>query len=193
MTISRKTYLFVAALFVFLMASAPTEVEAQDGGGLTCGWCVHGVHNLVEVPGGYEGDLKHVFPYGGNGCGWQGHDIPHVECSRCGGTSDCHTRWRDGFCHIPCGPEGDAVVALSEIEAGLDDDDMAVVASALRMAREGVVVEFIPEGGRIDIVLPCNPTRVYHTIPVPPDVRTRLLVELGSAAGARNATPGSLP
>ena len=107
MTIARRMYLFVAGVFACLVAGSATEVVAQDGGGLTCGWCVHGVHNLAEVPGGFEGDLKHIFPYGGNGCGWQGHD---------------------------------------------------------------------------------NPTRVYHTIPIP----TRLLVELRSAAGARNATPGSL-
>ena len=44
MTIARKTYLFVAALFALLVAGSPAEVVALDGGdggaGLTCAWCV---------------------------------------------------------------------------------------------------------------------------------------------------------
>ena len=186
--IARKTYLLVAGLLIVLAASAPVEVEAQDGGGgLTCGWCVHGIHGGVRVPGGIEGVLKHIFPYGGNGCGWEGHDLLFAECSRCGGPdSHCHTQWWDGYCHILCGPEGDAMAALTaaltEIEEALGAEDIALAASALRRERTGVSVEFSPGAGRIDLMLPCEPDRVYHTIPVLPEVRTRLQAELQASA-----------
>lgn len=64
-----------------------------------------------------------------------------------------------------------------EIREALDSDDIAVVASALLRDRVGVSVEFIPKSGRIDL-LPCDPYRPYHTIPVVPEVREALMGEL---------------
>lgn len=175
MAIARRWYLFVAALFVFLAEGAP--VEAQ--GGLTCGWCVLAYEdpNPVE-PGLTEG--HRFLAEGGDQCGWEGHDYSGwLWCSRCGNTSECHEGMQSpGYCHIICGPAGDAVAALTEIEQALEDDDIGVVASALLRERNGVSVEFMPAAGRIDLVLPCDPTRAFRTIPVLPEARRNLEYEL---------------
>ena len=183
-TISRKTYLFVAALFVFLAASVP--VDAQD---VTCGWCtMHG--DLVDSGPGwaeYE-NVTHAFPGGGNECGWDGRNDESIVggpvCARCGGTSDCHTEEQDGICHIACGPLGDLFSALTDVEEALESGDMIAVASALRQQRTGVFFEFIPEGGRIDVVLACDPDSAYDAIPVLPEARGRLQAALGLHTGS---------
>ena len=74
------------------------------------------------------------------------------------------------------------MAALTEIEEALGAEDIVLAASALRRERTGVSVEFIPEAGRIDLMVPCHPDRVYHTIPVLPEVRTRLQAELQASA-----------
>ncbi len=179
MTISRKTYLFVAALFVFMLAGVPTEVEAQDGGGLTCGWCVmdfQDVH-IIDPDGGYEGTIRlhrHRFTGGGNECGWDGHDEPGAMCSRCGGTSFCHEDFWPGPCHIPCGPDGDAYAVTAEVEDALERGDVATVALALHAPQEGVSLEFIPAAGRIEVTFSCGPGGAVQSIPVPPAARDRL-------------------
>lgn len=190
MAIARKLYLFVAALFVFLLAGVPTEVEAQ-GGGLTCGWCVMDGDVVAEGPGWviYE-NVTHAFLGGGDECGWEGRDAPSIAggpyCSRCGRTSVCHTDFRDGPCHRACGPLGDLLTALDEVEGALEGDDVTAVAAALRKPTTGGSLEFIPDAGRIDIVLACAPGRVYGSIPVLPEVRDRLL-----SAMAPNAVPST--
>ncbi len=175
MTIARKTYLFGTAVLVFLAASAPVELRAQDdGGGLTCGWC-------LQVPislGIYEIADLHGFPYEGGECGWEGSGQGH-KCSRCGGDgSSCHFLPQIGPCHIACGPEGDGERAYAEIKEALEDDNMTVVASALLRERAGVSVEFVSGAGRIDLLLPCDPNRPFRTIAVLPEARERLEAEL---------------
>ena len=103
-----------------------------------------------------------------------------MHCSRCGGTSQCHTgQYKNGPCHIACGPEGDDVTAaLTEVRRALDGDDVATLVLALGNRRAGVSVEFVPEAGRIDFVLPCNPTKVYRTLAVLPEKREELEAEL---------------
>ena len=195
MTIARRTYLFLAALFVFLWAGAPTEVEAQ-GEGLTCGWCLHDGDRIgsVEVGGrrlAVIGNFSHAFPRGGDECGWEGHDDEDIfggpVCARCGGDdSHCHTDYWENMCHRPCGPEGDAVAALTEIEEALGRDEMTTVVAALRKARTGMSVEFLPDAGRIEIMLACDLDRAIHTIPVLPGARERLQAALilQTASGA---------
>ena len=168
MTIARKTYLFVAALFVFLVATPPVMAQDDDEGDVVCWWC-------FEVQG------DHMFVHGGEGCvsGINGTDHENMHCSRCGGTSECHVDRHDpGSCHIACGPAGDAMAALTEIQEALEGDDMTVVASALFRQRTGVYVEFLPEEGRIDLVLPCDPTKAFRTLPVLPEARAKLEVQL---------------
>lgn len=178
MAIAGKMYPFVAVLFVFLMASMPVEVAAQ-GGGLTCGWCTMDGDLVDSGPGWAEYEnVKHAFPGGGNECGWEGRNDESITggpvCARCGGTSTCHSDEQDGMCHIACGPLGDLFAAVTELEDALDGGDITAVASALRQPRTGLFFEFIPEGGRIDVVLTCDPGRAYTAIPLLPEARGRL-------------------
>ena len=184
MEIARKTYLFVAALFVFLVGSLPNEVEAQ-GGGLTCGWCIM-ERDVLVGPGIIIpiGPWEHAFPGGGNACGWEGHDEPGAMCSRCGGEdSHCHTDFWTGACHILCGPAGgDVAAALTEVEGALGSGDVTAVASALLDPGTGFSFEFIPEAGRIDLFLVCDPDLAFRTIPVLPEARDRLAAAFGGSA-----------
>ena len=182
MEIARKTYLFVAALFVFLVGGLPNELDAQ-GGGLTCGWCIMR-QDVVVGPGIIiVFPVKHRFTGGGNECGWDGHDEPGAMCSRCGGTSFCHTEFRWGECHIACGPAGgDVAAALTEVEDALESGDATAVASALLAPRSGLAFEFIPESGRIDLFLACDLNRPFRAIPVLPEARDRLTETFGGAA-----------
>lgn len=132
----------------------------------------------------------HGFTLNGRGCGVEesmpDHPTPS-QCVRCGGTSECHYRRKVGPCHIPCGPDGDeAVAAVTEIQEAMDTEDVAVVASALVKERSGVSVEFIPEGGRIDLIVPCHPSMPFRTIPVVPKVREALVAELQAYAPGRS-------
>ncbi len=177
MEIARRTYLFVAALFVFLVAGLPTEVEAQRGG-LTCGWCWE---MTLETDG-----LVNWFPRGGDECGWPNPGAGYV-CARCGGTSHCHgyhSRHRFGPCHILCGGGGgpeDEIPrqmalsnAVSDLRSGLDDMDLVRVAETISSGHEGFSVEYLPEAGRIDLILACAPSIPAGTVPVPPEIRPAL-------------------
>ena len=180
MEISRRTYLFVAALFVFLVAGLPTEVEAQ-GGGLTCGWCWE-----MFLENEDEG-FVHWFPRGGDECGWPNPGAGYV-CARCGGTSHCHgyhSRHRFGPCHMLCGgggggPEDEIPLkqalsnAVSDLRSGLDDMDLVRVAETIASAHDGFSVEYLPEAGRIDLILACAPSIPAGTVPVPPEIRPAL-------------------
>ena len=164
MEIARKMYPFVAALFVLLVAAPPT-VEAQ-GGGLTCGWCK-------------EMGPIHGFPNGGDKCGWPnpGEDY---QCSRCGGTSQCHgfVSWHAwGPCHISCG--GTAMQqslsnTIADLQGRLGAEDLVGVVEAIASPRDDFSVEYLPEAGRIDFVLACAPSIPAGTIPVPPGIRPAL-------------------
>ena len=182
MAIARKTYLFVAALMVFLVGGLPNEVEAQ-GGGLTCGWCIMERWRLTIGGSTYVGPWEHAFPGGGDECGWDGHDEAGAMCSRCGGTSFCHRDFQTGNCHILCGPAGgDVSAALTEVEDALESGDVTAVASALLEPRTGFSFEFIPEAGRIDLFLACDLNRAVGTIPVLPEARDRLTAAFEGSA-----------
>lgn len=183
MTIVRKSFPFLTALFLLLVAAGGAPVgsldeEEGDEAGVVCWWC-------WQIGG------DHIFMPGGEGCvgGIPGIGHPLMHCSRCGGTSDCHVgEWRDGPCHIACGPEGDAMAALTEIREAMEGDDVTVIASALLRSRPAVSVEFVPEQGRINLVRACDPDRVFGTVPVLPGVRAMLAAELRSRSTV-SATP----
>lgn len=163
-----------AALLVFLLASVSGEVVGQDqgdeGAGLTCAWCV-----TIWDP---EGTIMHVFVEGGEECGWVGHDIPRVECVRCGRTSTCHDPEGPasfGKCHIPCGPAGDDVAQVfDEVSETLERGHVVAVASLLHKERDRFSITYLPEEGRIVLALSCGGGRPYQTIPVLPEVREAL-------------------
>lgn len=161
----------------------PTESEAQVGGGLTCGWCTPRIDVWVDPGIIIIFPVKHAFPNGGNQCGWDGRDDPGATCSRCGGTSFCHTDFRWGPCHIACGPAGgDVAAALTKVEDALGSGDVSAVASALLDPSASFSFEFIPEAGRIDFFLACAPDRAFRTIPVLPEARDRLAEAFGGSA-----------
>ncbi|MDE0235483.1 MAG: hypothetical protein OXU69_03280 [Gemmatimonadota bacterium] len=174
MMVNKRTLsCFVVVLAMFMASSI--RANAQETGDVTCAWCKEAA---------IWTDQDHAFPLGGHLCGWSGSGEGNI-CSRCGGSSSCHIIYVPGPCHILCGPDGDATAALTGIQEALDADDMVALASALLLERTGVDVEFIPEGGRIDLLLPCDLTRPFHSIPVSPAVRGPLEMEL-SAYLARN-------
>ena len=128
--------------------------------------------------------------YGGRvGPGW-------IQCSRCGGSSECHTEidlseggisW--GRCHQRCNQyysDADLAETVSDLGRGFETGDMTWVTAIILRRREGLSVEYIPEAGRIDFVLSCDPSRAARTIAVPPEVRRALDTEL--AAGFAAAT-----
>ena len=167
MTFLKRICLGVATLLVCLVPSE--SAEAQFLGEVVCWWC-------------FEQDGMHDFSLNGRGCGSKGEypdDPVTAQCVRCGGSSECHYRRKVGPCHIPCGPAGgEAVAAATEIQEAIKTEDVAVVASALAKARSGISAEFIPEGGRIDVVLTCRPSMPFSTIAVVPKLRDALLAEL---------------
>ena len=123
----------------------------------------------------------HAFVYGEDGC--VGGFLP-TWCVRCGGSgSTCHEEPQTGPCHIPCGPTGDAFAVMTEIKDALDRDDVALLAAAVSRDRVGVSAEFIPDGGRIDLILPCDPSVAYQTIPVLPRVNAELTEAPRAASG----------
>ena len=136
----------------------------------------------------------HRFPNGGNGCvdmPGGGNPHGHDHCSRCGGTSSCHSHWERGECHILCGPGGFA--AASAIEEALTTGDAVLAAAALRREWEGVSVEFIPDAGRVDLILACDPNRTFRRLPVLPSVRQRLVTELGDNSSLVAAAQAAVP
>ena len=63
---------------------------------------------------------------------------------------------------------------------------MTVVASALNEPRTGMSFDFIPDAGRIEVILACDPNRAFRTIPVLPEAQGRL-----KAAAALHAAPSA--
>ena len=170
---------FLAAL---LVTASPGDTNAQ----VTCGWCQSGPLIEVDDSGDVWWHNGHRFLFEGGGeCLWAGHDEPAINCARCGGTSDCHSKGRPPvYCdHILCGPAGDAMAAATEIREALETRDISVVASSLTRERAGVSVEFSPESGRIDVMLSCDPYRPVTTIPVSPRFATPLQPRPGFHGG----------
>ena len=58
--------------------------------------------------------------------------------------------------------------------SGLDAMDLERVAETIASARDGFSVEYLPEAGRIDLVLACAPSIPAGTVPVPPEIRPAL-------------------
>ena len=160
MTIVTRGSLLATALILFLAGGAP--VEAQE---VVCWWS-----NTVGS--------KHGFVLGGLHCP-EDEERPGLTCVECevGKRNEhvgCHYRLMDGPSHDACDDDTAVLAALTEIRNAMEGDDITMVASALLKERKGVSVEFIPEGGRIDLILACDPHKPFWTIPVLPDVRRAL-------------------
>lgn len=174
----------------FPTAGSPTVTPSfsQDDPSLprepVCGWCVRREED--------DGFSEHHFPSGGNGCQWPPpYPTPnHSSCDRRGGTSSCHRAWWEGDCHIACGPDGDRPGGFDDvvaaIQTGLEERDMAgVAASVAAQYPSSLAVEYVPEAGRIDFVLACNPDAPASTLPVPTgDLRLSLEAELAALSMA---------
>lgn len=64
---------------------------------------------------------------------------------------------------------------------------MTMIVTALNRDRGGLSVEFVPETGRVDLILGCDPDRAFHSIPISPELRERLETRL-AATGSVMAT-----
>ena len=168
----------IGFLGALLVTASPGDTNAQ----VTCGWCQSGPLIVVDDNGDVSWYEGHRFLFEGGGeCLWEGHDEPAIICARCGGTSFCHADpMEPTHCnHILCGPARDAMAAAAEIREALETQDISVVASSLTRERAGVSVEFSPESGRIEVMLPCDLNRAAATIPVSPRLRVALAAETG--------------
>lgn len=164
MMIATRGFLFATAVVLFLAADTP--VEAQE----VCWWS-----NTVEN--------QHGFIFGGRHCP-EDEKLPGLKCVKCeeGKRKEhegCHPVLMPGGAdHEACDDGTAALVALTEIRDALGGDDVTMLASALMKERAGVSAEFVPEGGRIDLILACDPYKPFRTIPVLPEVRRALEGEL---------------
>ena len=64
--------------------------------------------------------------------------------------------------------------AVSDLRSGLDAMDLERVAESIGSTRDGFSVEYLPEAGRIDLVLACAPSIPAGTVPVTPEIRPAL-------------------
>lgn len=163
MTSVTRGFVFATAVVLFLAGDTP--VEAQEA----CWWS-----NTVEN--------QHGFILGGFDCPEDGK-LPGVKCVKCelGKKKEhegCHPALMPGGAHEACDDGTAALAALTEIRDALGGDDVTMLASALMKERAGVSAEFVPEGGRIDLILACDPYKPFRTIPVLPEVRRALEGEL---------------
>lgn len=171
---SRRVFPLLLAVWALLTvsAAAPIPVAAQDM--VICAWC--------EEEGWWFW-RKHRFTAGGFYC----DDPPGEHCVRCGGDSDCHTEWRGGSCHMPCGSDGGQMQALadavSEVRAGLDAADVTMVATAILDDRGDLEIKYRGEAGRIDFMLPCDQDVPMATVAIVPGVRAELDAAMKSGFG----------
>lgn len=174
MASSRKVFPFLLAVWALLTVSAVAPVPAAAQDGVICAWC--------EEKGWWFW-RKHRFTAGGFGCG----DPPGEHCARCGGESECHTDWKGGRCHLPCGDGGQMQAladAVSQVRAGLDAADVAMVATAILDDRADLVIEYRGEAGRIDFMLPCDRDAPMATVAIVPGVRAELDAAMKSGFAA---------
>lgn len=199
MKIKRIGFVYLVSLLPLLAISGPIEAQRVP----VCGWCEYYLHipgptlRIASMDNGPEGHVSldhshedqwwHRFPTSAADACVGNEDAWNQTCAACGGTSMCHRFWMRGFCHAPCSwpgpPRFVGRTTLEEIQEALEGNDIEVLASTVSRERTGVFVEFIPESGRIDLLLPCDPNRAAYTIPVEPEVREQLKAALAARPG----------
>ena len=80
--------------------------------------------------------------------------------------------------------------AASDIWSGVDAVDPERVAETIASPRDGLSVEYLPEAGRIDLILACAPSIPAATIPVPTEIRSALDRALKEPVAAAIASRG---
>ncbi len=159
-----------------LVLTQDAAAQNGGGGGLTCGWCVYGAVRDWDPEIGdwvflYMG---HSFLPWGDGCGWIGngggnggsHLAGEYECSRCGGTSFCHTEPDPGPCHIECGPGGGELLAaaIADLQDAIDHRD---VSGIVRVVHATSLLEFSAREGAIIAAGACHDPDGSAVFPVP--------------------------
>lgn len=176
MTIKRMGFVFLGSLLLLLGTSSSIDAQRVP----VCGWCDwwDGFKRASMMEYGTEDSWgRHSFPTSAaDACGGDEWGT----CAACGGSSMCHRFWMRGPCHVPCDGVFAGRTTLEEVQEALAENDIDVLASALSRERAGVFVEFIPESGRIDVLLSCDPNRAAHTIPVEPELREKLKAALAA-------------
>ncbi len=158
-------HLSVLALGAFLyLGSVAMPQRAGAEPEVVCSWCVPRQDDL-----GNAGN-EHHFPDPSNRCVLPKPDFVTYECSRCGGSSTCHTDYQVGACHTACGGENLAS-AEQQIEALIAGGDTEGLREFLATAHAGVVANYLEAGGRIELVADCAPDVVASVVAIPAEMR----------------------
>ncbi len=158
-----------------LVLTSTAAAQNGGGGGLTCGWCLYGwVQQFNHDTQEWDEFWGHIFPWGGDGCGWVGngggnggsHLAGAFECSRCGGTSECHLDAWEGECHIECGPGGGELLAaaIADLQDAIDHED---VLGIVRVVQATSLLEFSPHDGAVIGVGSCHDPEDSTVFPLP--------------------------
>jgi len=166
---------------------------------LTCGWCEEFPtfgDSIIWMHMFSEDDPE--------GCNWPEpqpvYQGGQVTCAACGGTSTCHSEPDVGLCHHPCGGsngngngngtgngtgnggsdgtgdrEGVFDTAYDDLRIGLSEGDEGRTLSVLRAQGMAYRVEYIPDGGRVEMFRPCDPIRPAAVFAVPTRMRPSLV------------------
>jgi hypothetical protein len=151
-----KTVLIVTLAAI---ATGVSRMDLKAAPEVTCGWC--GSSQFLDGP-------RHMFGNGGDQCLWPAPGWENVQCSRCGGTSSCHTDTQPGNCHIACGGT-EVTMVEAAVERAIATGSERSLREALALARRNaVVVEYNSEGGRVEIIANCNinePSATFAVLP----------------------------
>ena len=150
---------------VVASVGSPTSLIAEPE--VTCSWCVP-TQDYLGNPAN-----EHRFPNPSNPCLQPAPGEVTYFCSRCGGTSSCHSSPQEGPCHLACGGEGLAR-AEEALRTLVREADATKLLVALSRTWEGLEVRYVPAGGRIELVADCNRAAVATRIVVPHELRKHL-------------------
>jgi hypothetical protein len=157
--------LVLAAVGTLALVAGLAQLHSPVAGGeVTCGWCWD-----FEPEG-------HHFPDGGDLCGWP----PGEECSRCGGTSGCHTEFDNhGPCHIECGPGGGDFAALTrELDPLVSAGNLDGIRALAERIQGKYLIRSTGEAGVLEVVAVCNPDEVGATYAIDPSADLRAFASL---------------
>lgn len=166
---------FVLLTIVSTVRSVPTASAADE---VTCAWCIE-ARDLLN-------NTAHYFPNPGDLCGFPqpgGGEGTETECSRCGGTSSCHSAPQEGECHIACGGQGLATLE-ADLRRAIEAGDATQLHHLITEAAEGVTVELALDGGRVTLVAECDLTRPAATLALTRVLRDALELETGKLAAS---------
>lgn len=166
-----RRVVFVLALTCLVGLMRPdfstTPAFAADEGGVTCACC--GWVDLGNGP-------FHLFFTGNDLCGYPmpgPMELSTVECSRCGGTSSCHTVPQPGACHLACGGENLRKIE-DELATAIDSGNADAILLLIQSSHKGAAIAFSKNGGRLEVTADCDPAVVAASFAITPELNAAL-------------------